>query len=403
MRIALVSQEYPPETALGGIGSQTHAKAHGLAALGHEVSVISHSIDGATHRYFDNEVRVLRIPGKDEALPIYSEAVRWISYSVEVAAAIAGLHAEHPLDIVDFPEWGAEGYVHLLNQTEWNRIPSVVQLHGPLVMFAHMIGWPETESEFYRVGTMMEATCLRLADAVFSSSDCSAEWCADHYGLDPASMPTLHTGIDTSLFRRREVVRDERPTIIFVGKIEHNKGVKILVAAAIRLRQAFPDLRLRIVGRGNDELAAELEAEVLAEGAGDLLELCGFVEREQLPAYLSAADVFIAPSVYEGGPGFVYLEAMACGLPVIACQGSGSSEAVTDRETGLLVPPNDIDALVEALAQLLRDPAAAKAMGARGRQYVERHADSRNCMRRLEAFYQGVISRRSAAEAAMCA
>jgi glycosyltransferase involved in cell wall biosynthesis len=139
------------------------------------------------------------------------------------------------------------------------------------------------------------------------------------------------------------------------------------------------------------------------EGADDLLEFCGPVEREQLPSFLSAADVFIAPSIYEGGPGFVYLEAMSCGLPVIACQGSGSSEAVIDGETGLLVPPNDLEALAGAAGRLLRDPEAAQAMGARGRQYVERHADMRECMRRLEAFYQGVINRSGTIGIAVCA
>jgi glycosyltransferase involved in cell wall biosynthesis len=394
VRIALVSQEYPPETALGGIGSQTHMKAHGLSALGHEVFVISHSVDDERHDYRDGDVSVIRIPGKDGALPIYSDAARWISYSVEVAAAIAGLNAQQPLDIVDFPEWGAEGYVHLLNRTEWNWIPTVIHMHGPLVMFAHEIGWPEKESELYRVGTMMESTCLRLADAVFSSSDCSADWCAAHYGLSRATIPTLHSGIDTALFRRQEVHRDGRPTIVFVGKIERNKGLTLLLEAAIELRQSFPRLLLRIIGRGNPELLSELEAKALSASAPDLLDVCGFVERQQLPLFLSSADVFAAPSTYEGGPGFVYLEAMSCGLPVIACAGSGSREAVTHGDTGLLIPPNDLESLTAALFELLSDREKAGAMGTRGRLYVEQHADSRDCLRRLESLYRSVGKQR---------
>jgi glycosyltransferase involved in cell wall biosynthesis len=392
VRIALVSQEYPPETALGGIGSQTHVKAHGLAALGHDVYVISHSLDHDTHTTRDGDVNVIRIPGRDAVLPIYADAARWISYSVEVAAAIARLHAEHPLDLIDFPEWAAEGYVHLVNRTAWNWIPTVIHIHGPLVMFAHEIGWPEKDSEFYRVGTMLEGTCLRLADAVFSSSDCSADWCARHYGLKRASIPTLHSGIDTGLFRRHEVTRDERPTIIFVGKIERNKGVTLLLDAAIRLRQVFPNLRLRIVGRGDAELVAELQSKAMASGADDLIEFCGFVERQELPLYLSSAEVFVAPSTYEGGPGFVYLEAMSCGVPVIACAGSGSSEVVKHGETGLLVPPNDHEALTSAIAQLLSNREEARAMGVRGRRYVELHADSKRCLQRLENFYAAVVA-----------
>jgi hypothetical protein len=85
-------------------------------------------------------------------MPIYTEAADWLTYSAEVARAVAALHTKSPLDVVDFPEWGAEGYIHLLNRTEWNHIPTVIHLHGPLVMFAHTMRWPEMTSELYPCG-----------------------------------------------------------------------------------------------------------------------------------------------------------------------------------------------------------------------------------------------------------
>jgi glycosyltransferase involved in cell wall biosynthesis len=387
VRIALVSQEYPPDTAHGGIGSQTHLKAHGLAALGHEVHVVSHSTDGTRREYRDGAVRVLRIPGADARLPIHTDPVRWLSYSVEVAAAVAELHAGAPLEVIDFPEWASEGYVHLLNRTQWNHIPTVIHLHGPLVMFAHTMGWPEEDSEFYRVGTAMEGTCVRLADVVFSSSRCSAEWCARHYGLDAAKVPVLHTGVDTNRFRPGAGDKAARPTIAFVGKVAKNKGADVLVEAACRLARTFAGLRLELLGRGDPEFVAELMRRAEAAGFPDLLDLPGFVHREALPARLTRAHVFAAPSVYEGGPGFVYLEAMACGLPVVACSGSGASEVVRQGENGLLVPPGDVQSLAAALGELLADPDARETMGRRARGYVEAEADSVACLRRLERFY----------------
>jgi glycosyltransferase involved in cell wall biosynthesis len=97
--------------------------------------------------------------------------------------------------------------------------------------------------------------------------------------------------------------------------------------------------------------------------------------------------------VYEGGPGFVYLEAMACGLPVIACEGSGASEAVLAGETGLLVPPGDVEALTASLRRLLSDAGARQEMGRRAVQHVRREFDSRACLDRLEAFYRSVAER----------
>jgi glycosyltransferase involved in cell wall biosynthesis len=102
--------------------------------------------------------------------------------------------------------------------------------------------------------------------------------------------------------------------------------------------------------------------------------------------------VFAAPSVYEGGPGFVYLEAMACGVPVVACKGSGVEEIISDGVSGALVPPGDHDALVATLGRLLDDRTIRDAMGEAGRRFVVEHADTKECMRRLEALYVRVAT-----------
>jgi len=292
-----------------------------------------------------------------------------------------------------FPEWGAEGYVHLLNQTEWNHIPTIVHIHGPTVMFAHTMGWPEFDSELYRTGSTMEATCLRLADAVSSSSSCSTEWCTKHYALEREPIPTLHTGVDTSLFFPREVPKAERPTIIFVGNIARNKGVDLLLDAVCVLAREFVGLKLRLIGRGDEALSKELAERANASGFPDLLEMAGYVAREELPIHLSQAQVFAGPSTYEGGPGNVYLEAMACGLPVIACSGSGVSELLVDGENGFMVPPKELDALVVRLRELLSDSEKRETMGARARQRIVNEATSNLCLKRLEDFYVEIVDK----------
>ncbi|MGI8825518.1 MAG: glycosyltransferase family 4 protein [Chloroflexota bacterium] len=388
--MALVSLEYPPETAHGGIGSQTYLKAHGLAGLGHDVHVISGSIDERRHEYGDGPVRVIRAPDAIDRLPLHTTPVEWLVHSATVASEVSVLHDQMPLDLVDFPDWGCEGYIHLLNQTEWRHIPTVIQLHGPLVMFAHTVGWPEQNSELYRVGTVMEGTCLRLADAIFSSGGCSTEWCSRHYGVDRERIPTLHMGVDTQLFCPRPGPKDPRPTIIFVGNVSGMKGAETLVEAACRLVGEYPDLRLSMVGRREERLVTELQAMARTAGAPDMLDLPGFIAHEELPAHLSRSHFFAVPSFYEGGPGIVYLEAMSCGLPVIGCRGSGAAEVVRHGETGFLLPPGDVDALVQTLERLLADPDECQAMGERARRYVLAEADSVACLKKLEAFYTSV-------------
>lgn len=390
MNIALVSQEYPPETAKGGIGTQTYLKAHGLARLGHNVLVISRSTDSDRHEQSDGPVEVVRVPPTPMA--VYAEATDWLTHSHAVAVELAHQSSSRPLELVDFPEWGCEGYLHLVNQTRWNRIAGVVHLHGPLVMLAHTLGWPDPDSLFYRVGSHMEQTCLQLADGIFSSSDCSADWCARHYGVEREKIPRLHSGIDTAHFSPKDAPNAHRPTIVFVGKIVRNKGVELLLDAACRLTAEYPELQLRLLGGGDKETIKRLQAQASRRGMRGLLDVPGFIEHEALPTELSPAHVFAAPSQYEGGPGFVYLEAMACGLPVIACRGSGAAEAVTEGKTGFLVPPNNVKSLADALRKLLSNRERREAMGEQARRFVLQEADTSRCVEKIAAFYQQVIS-----------
>ena len=111
--------------------------------------------------------------------------------------------------------------------------------------------------------------------------------------------------------------------------------------AGCRLAGAFPDLRLRLFGPDVGGTAAKLRARVEAEGFADLLELPGPLARDRAADELARGHVFASPSPYEGGPGLACLEAMACGLPVVTCSGSGLEETVRAGENGLLVPPGE--------------------------------------------------------------
>ena len=387
MIIALVSQEYPPGRH-GGIGAQTVSKALGMVQRGHQVHVVTHSHDGREHQEDQDGIAVHRIPGADTQLTIQAEEVRWLTYSVRVAEKLSALCQQHAFDLVDFPEWAGEGFVHLLNRTAGRSPAVVVQLHGPLVMFAHTMGWPAIDSKHYEIGTLMERTTVQMADAVYSSSQCSIDWCAQHYGLDPGPVPVLHTGVDTlRLQPAPAAVKSAIPTVVFVGKLVRNKGVLELVEAFCRLRRRHPTCRLLLAGAGEAAVRAAIEQLAARDQAQDAVQCLDFVSREALPSLLASAHVFAAPSIYEGGPGFVYLEAMACGLPVIGCAGSGAAEAITHESTGLLVPPRDVPALEQALERLLFDTETQQRMSAAARQYVVQNADSRSCLDQLEAFY----------------
>lgn len=388
LSVLLVSQEYPPATTSGGIGTQTSAKAAGLAALGHDVTVLSHSLDGDVHDAVLDGVRVRRIPGPDALLPVHTDAARWAVWSALVAAEVARLTDERRVDLVEFAEWGAEGYVHLLGRTPWHPVPTVVQLHGPVVMVSGALGWPDPGSDFYRVARHMEETCLRLADRVYSSSETSLQWVREAYGLALPDAEVVHSGVDVTRFRPGTPA--SVPTVVSAGKLSPSKGTDVLVDACTRLVAHGVPLRLRLVGTGEPEFLRSLRER--ASAAGLDLDLAGYVGHDRLPALLADAHVFAAPSRYEGGPGLVLLEAMACGLPVVACSGSGAAESVRP-DTGVLVPPGSPTALATALQALLTDEEHRGRLGRRARKHVVATAATPHCLDRIAALYREVVER----------
>ena len=396
MKICLVSQEYPPETARGGIGTQTWNKARALAALGHTVHVLSCTAGDGPESRTETDAGVtvhrMRPPGVD--FPVYQTQTYWLGYSWAVLGQLNRLLESDAFDVLDFPEYGGEGFAYQLDRGLWNWAPVVVQFHGSLAMFAELGGWPERGSDFHRVGTVMEDLSIKRADALMACSASIADFNAAFYGVPRDAIDIIHCGVDAEAFRppRQGGRARARPTVLFVGKIDGDKGVPAVLEAVLRLRPKYPDIRLQILGSGGDGLVEEIRARLRDERAEASVEFHGFVDRVGLPAFYQQADVFCAPSQYEAF-GIVYIEAMACGCPVVASPVGGTPEAVADGETGLLVPPNDVDAVARALDRILTDAPLRRQMGQAGRRRVEEYFAMDKYIRRVLAVYHKAIER----------
>jgi len=378
MRICLVAQEYPPETARGGIGSQTYNKARTLAQLGHDVHVLSCSPprgpEFRTERHDGVTVHRMRPPGEEAGreFEVDEPALYAMGYTWSMARHLFWLEDDAPFDVVDFAEYGAEGLGYQMNRTPWRHTPVVVQLHGPLTMFAERIGWPDPDSEFVRTVGFMEERSIQLADALMACSANIADFTAERHGVERESIEVVHCGVDTEQFRPPGGGEGERdPTVLFVGNLDFSKGIKAVFDAVMQLRPRYPGLRLEVVGKGNERLVADLEAEA-RDGAGEALVIHGFLgDRDELPRLYRRAAVFCSPAYHEVGVANVYIEAMASGCPVVAASTGAASEAVEDGVAGLLVPPRDAGATAAALDRLLGDPELRWRMGDAGRKRAE--------------------------------
>jgi len=398
VNICLVSQEYPPDTASGGIGTQTWNKSRTLAKLGHHVHVLSCAAGGSADLQAEvvDGVHVFRArpPGQD--FEVNSPAAYAIGYSWNVMRHLRHLTQTTTFDIINFPEYGAEGLVFQMDRAPWNWVPVIVQLHGPLAMFSERVGWPEVGSEYHRILSFMEGESIRQADGLMASSANIADFTAGYYGVRRELIRVVHCGIDCDLFSPADPARLEqsRPTVLFAGNLVASKGVATVFHAVMRLHSRHPGIRLQLLGRDDDDVVSSFQRKAREAGAAGVIEPLGFrPDRSELPDLYRGAHVFAAPSQHETGVANVYVEAMACGTPVVASASGGATEAVQDGVSGILVPPGDIEATAAAIERLLIDRELRTRMGAAARRRVEEYFALNRYIARVLAAYEEAIER----------
>lgn len=205
-------------------------------------------------------------------------------------------------------------------------------------------------------------------------------WIGPHtavHALPPGvDVARFHPGVDGATVRARHAVPDGAPLVVCVGRLVARKGQDVLVEAWPTVLRTHPDARLLLVGEG--PLAGRLASRVTDLGLGERVILAGGIDWRELPAHHAAADLFAMPcrtrlgGLDVEGLGIVYLEAQACGVPVLAGDSGGAPEALLPGRSGEVVDGRDPTAVAAAISGLLGDPARLHAMGAEGRAFVER-------------------------------
>lgn len=209
------------------------------------------------------------------------------------------------------------------------------------------------------------------------------------YFSDPAhwgKLKIIHCGIDPALYERAQ--KDQQDAtgthLVFVGRLTAIKGLRVLLEAFEKARKTRPDLRLSLIGDGDDR--GHLEK--LAAPFGGSVRFAGFQSQDAVADALAGADVFVLPSFAEGVP-VVLMEAMASARPVISSLVAGIPELVEDGISGFLVPPGDAEALAIRIGQLADDPKLRKKMGAAGRLKVRAEFNIHTEAARIAALFDG--------------
>jgi starch synthase len=370
MRVDLVTKEYPP-AIYGGAGVHATELVRSLRSL------------------VDVQVRCFGAP-RDEvgtfAYDVPAElagangSIETLGVDLQIAGDVAGA------DVVHSHTWYANTAGHLAKLL--HGIPHVVTAHSlePLRPWnAEQLGGG------YAVSSWIEKTAFEAADAVVAvSAGMGRDILRSYPGIDPARLHVIYNGIDTDDWAplddpervRALGVDPDRPTVIFVGRITRQKGLPYLLRA-VALLPAEVQVVLCAGAPDTAEIMAEVTGlvEQLRTERGGVVWIERILPREDLRALLTAADVFVCPSVYEP-LGIVNLEAMACGTAVVGSGTGGIPEVVADGVTGWIVPieqvqdgtgtPVDPDRyvadLAAGLAEAVSDEAVAAERGRAGRE-----------------------------------
>lgn len=371
-RIAVLSLHTSPTAPLGGRetgGMNVYVRevSRELARAGVAVDVFTRRISPADPRVrtLDPGVRLVQIDAgparrieKEEMVPFTST----FAAQVEAFRAAEGIS----YDLLHSHYWlSAEAGDHLAER--W-CIPHIAMFH---TLAEVKLRARASESE-PRARLESERRLVHRLHRIIAATDHERGLLNDLYGVPSDAVRVVPLGVDLEHFRPldRAAARERagfaphERVVLAVGRIEPLKGLDTLIRA-VAVMPDRSDVVIAIIG-GDERAEPELERlrAVAAEcGVSDALRLLGSRPHEELPVYYNAADVVAVPSFYESF-GLVAVEAMACGVPVVASRVGGLASTVLDGRTGYLVPWRAPERFAEPLDRLLGDPALRERMGA---------------------------------------
>jgi len=242
-------------------------------------------------------------------------------------------------------------------------------------------------------GRYLERLLTRRAALVLCITEALARFNRDVVGLPGKKLRTVHYGLDSPPEPwgppGGPELSPETPVLVAVCRLVRQKGVDVAVEALSLVRERHPATHLVVLGEG--PLRGELTELAARREIADAVSFPGRVG--DVAWWLRRADVVVHPARWEGF-GLALLEAMLCERPVVATEVSSIPEIVLDRETGVLVPPDDPTALAEAVTALLDDPAQAAGLGEAGRTRARAEFSVARMAERTAAVYEEVLSPR---------
>lgn len=356
MNILLINNEFPP---IGGGGSTVTAYAlRHLVKAGHNVTLITSRWGGLPHREQIDGATVIRIP----------TIRRYKQFCSQWELVVFGLSAlvytffytmQHRVDFIQAYFAVPAGWVAWLIK-KVRGIPYAVYFGGSDIPGANL-------SRYKNIYPLLTPLLKKIWRGAAFRTVCSHELRRLGREADPATdFIVIPNGVETARFKPIARPANPQVKILFIGRLIPRKGFQRVVAALPRVKELVPQpFQVEVVGTG----MAKSELDELAEqlGVSDLIHYVGTVPYGRLEQSYQYADIFVLTSLSEGMPS-VILEAMGCGLPIIASDVGGNNEIVREGENGFLIQGDDVETLAQRLAALISDAGLRNRMGQKSRE-----------------------------------
>ncbi len=408
LRIALLTYRGHPYT--GGQGVYVRHLSRELVGLGHHVEVIS----GPPYPHLDPGIPLVELPSLDlyrmpdpfriPRLDEFHSLIDVLEYGVTATATFAepltfSLRAARHLSkrLGDFDlvhDNQCLGYGIL--QIQRMGLPVLETIHHPITVDRRLESahaptpWKRfTKNRFYGFTTMQTRVARRLPRVVTVSTNSYDDIVADHQ-VDPENLHIVHVGVDPAQFEPIDGIRPVPGRLMTTASADvAMKGLAFLLEALAKLRVERPETHLVVIGRPkHDSRATQTIADL---GLEDCVEFVSGVSDRRIVELYNEARLAVVPSLYEGFS-LPAIEAMSCGVPLVATTGGALPEVVgADGVTALHVPPGDSDALATRIAEALDRPDLRATVGAAGRRRVQENYSWRITAERTVEQYRALL------------
>ncbi len=349
----IISTPFPPTE---GIGYYTYNLSRKLIEKGHEVTVITRGTWSKTQKHSVDDINVIHVP----FIPIYPFYLK--IHGLFLNKILKSLETQ--IDIV---------HIHTpLTPIIKTSLPIITTIHTPMLTDFRQVEVKSIFSLFSKISAKvisypLEKKLIQSSNVITTVTKSVAQELREFYSSSK-SFNIVENGVDEKFFYPKKEKSEKRlKYAIFVGHISREKGLFDLVECGKYILKEKPEFYFIIAGKGRD--LKNLINKIKKAQLQDKFIFLGQVEKNNLVKLYQNATLFVFPSYHEGLPSVV-LEAMSCGLPIIATDVRGNRDLISNGENGILVPPKEPEKLAIAISMLLRDEKLMKDLGKNARDTI---------------------------------